>query len=863
MAEIDKSDWTHSWKIWSDTPKPKRSKRWILGRRSSPASNTKAQKQHSTTNLGNYREPSSGSFKPQSSGIETPEIYRTTSHVESSSAGIELTPLSKSSGDPGADHTDRGLVNTSPISPIASGNSQRLSGATMSRGTTSPMQTRFREELEDVPLHYKPGGSLEQKYARPPMDCSSNRDPTQSRRSPLALAFWGLSLFSTLGSFLWLIAAIYQPRWGRLISSGGHGLSPSTASLLTALLAKLIESAFVAVFVFTIGQILTKRSFDRGSTGMNLAEISMRNWVIQPGLMITDAPAVRTAAVTTLGIICLVATFAGTLYTTASDALVSPKLKFGALQWKTLQTNATASYAYLPYMRETCVTPIDEAMDGFSNDACLAVALSGGSYHNFKTFLALWHESPPAEILSGAVVMTNRPKVKSILFDNTTMTAQWIEGNYSDPSLSFQSYNRVIDNVTLAMPHPGVYTAAKDPANGILQPSELSGVGEFEIRARAVSPTVNVLCANMQRRELEPLVYSEWPNAKVNSTPVLGQKIGWLGWQQDVPVVGEHEWLNRTVVDDIFRWGPQYGRRPPVFSMYPMEFNLINNATVYASDSFYILAKSNSTRDYTLCQMRSWMSCKCSTQFNVSGTTGAHLRAHCEDDSDEASYQKHGPHMDPNQTSRDWRNLADEWNLALYLNSGLVNANASRDRILTQLILTQPKLSASLPSFAEGIAALVSSTLTAGSMDTSLVHDWPNGPNETVPIIRPPEVQSFRALIRTQEYTSSYYTDWQSVFYGVLFIVFLLNILCLFYFTATLKGRPLADFTDPPNLFALAMNSPPSDRLKGCCGGSPDRRTLGAPFGIGYSACANHYYFEERNKADLNNRWGDHNETTR
>lgn len=111
------------------------------------------------------------------------------------------------------------------------------------------------------------------------MDCYATHDPRQSRRSELALAFWILSIFSTVGSGLWLITAIFQPRWGRWISSGGN-LSPSTASLIIALIAKLIETSFVAVFVASVGQILTKRAFDRNSKGLTLAEISMRNWVI-------------------------------------------------------------------------------------------------------------------------------------------------------------------------------------------------------------------------------------------------------------------------------------------------------------------------------------------------------------------------------------------------------------------------------------------------------------------------------------------------------------------------------------------------------------------------------------------------------
>jgi len=93
--------------------------------------------------------------------------------------------------------------------------------------------------------------------------------------------------------------------------------------------------------------------------------------------MITDGPAVRHAAFTVLGLICLVATLVGMLYTTASDALVSPKLKFGRQEQRTLQSYAIASYSNLPFIRESCLIPIGEDMDASSNDACLAVSLSG------------------------------------------------------------------------------------------------------------------------------------------------------------------------------------------------------------------------------------------------------------------------------------------------------------------------------------------------------------------------------------------------------------------------------------------------------------------------------------------------------
>lgn len=229
---------------------------------------------------------------------------------------------------------------------------------------------------------------------------------------------------------------------------------------------------------------------------------------------------------------------------------------------------------------------IPDAMDDLSNDACLAVSLSGASYHNLQAFLAAWHDSPPKDLSSGLDIMKTRPPVTSILFDNITMTGAWIEGEHSDPELQLKAHNRTINNVTLAIPHPGqfsllpsrplsliltqppgVYLAATDVINNILQPSDLSGVGEYEIKASTVSPTVNVLCANMNAHELSPLLYTAWPHAKAVRTDIPGQIIGCPQWVQDVPVFSPDEWLNRTVVDDIFRWGPKYGRRPPVFPM--------------------------------------------------------------------------------------------------------------------------------------------------------------------------------------------------------------------------------------------------------------------------------------------------------
>jgi hypothetical protein len=106
-----------------------------------------------------------------------------------------------------------------------------------------------------------------------------------------------------------------------------------------------------------------------------------------------------------------------------------------------------------------------------------------------------------------------------------------------DMSTNFLAFSRIVNNVTMAMPHAGIYVAANDPVNDILQPSNLNGQSEYKISASVLSPAVNVLCAEISGDELELLI---------SSTP-----------------------LNSTSpeLDDLFQWGSVYGRAPPVFPL--------------------------------------------------------------------------------------------------------------------------------------------------------------------------------------------------------------------------------------------------------------------------------------------------------
>ncbi|KAF5577764.1 hypothetical protein FPCIR_11922 [Fusarium pseudocircinatum] len=660
--------------------------------------------------------------------------------------------------------------------------------------------------------------------------------------------FYKKFVYSTVGSGIWLVTAILQPRWGHKIASGAS-LSPSTATTLAALLAKTIEMSFVTVFVSCLGQVLTRRAFIRKAHGMSLAEMTMRNWVIQPGSLITHFETLPSSSLTLLGMLSLTATIAAAFYTTASDAMVSPKLKSGSWEHKELIGYVRASYANAAYVREDCPYLFNITEDIHAAESCMNVQFSGQSYRNLLNYMNMWTNlnQNGTEISSD---MKKRPGGTTLLHDNTTLYSSWIETEHGDVEAHFEETGRIINNVTLALPHPGVYGASKLKVNGILQPDDLAGVGEYTVRAGVVSPSVNVLCVDMDKKELAPLVYTTWPNAKVNNTDIPGQKTGWSGWTGEVPqpLDGKNKdyYLNRTGVDDIFKWGPKYERRPPVFQMYPFDFNLLTNATVYAADAIYTLGKSPESKNYTVCQLRSWVSPNCSTEFNISGIAGASMKAHCEDDGDENAYRRSFPSDQGwSAPSLDWKWLADQWRLSMDLNGGSVNNNASNARILTQLSLHEPKMPASYPSLAEALAVYSSSLIMISAIDTPFRHYWDQDPDaypENL-IPAPGFPQPFNASLITQEYTSGHTQSWQNIFYVVLVLVFAINLFCLGYFI--MRSGLVTDFTEPQNLFSLAINSPPSNSFHGSCGGGPEKRHLVVPWKVAYAPSANHYFFQD------------------
>jgi hypothetical protein len=207
--------------------------------------------------------------------------------------------------------------------------------------------------------------------------CPTSHDIHSSRASWLSISILMLSVYSTIFSGIWLMLAMIQPRYA-IISSRGS-LSPSTASTLFALFAKTIELSFVTVFVTFLGQVLSRRSFVKASRGVTIPELTMRTWVIQPGFMITHWQHIQHAGLTVLSAITLTAAVVAVFYTTASDALVSPHLKYGRWKSQEMWGLVQTSYANQNYIMENCQTPITTAIDDLADagDTCLAMEHAG------------------------------------------------------------------------------------------------------------------------------------------------------------------------------------------------------------------------------------------------------------------------------------------------------------------------------------------------------------------------------------------------------------------------------------------------------------------------------------------------------
>ncbi len=379
-------------------------------------------------------------------------------------------------------------------------------------------------------------------------------------------------------------------------------------------------------------------------------------------------------------------------------------------------------YANNDYIRSQCPTPIrnDKSMGG---GTCIQIEHAGQGYHNYHRYIAFWADVGDGE--NATTVQRFRQPGFGLLYENITITGQWI--NVIDTTQTSKNFGRVINNVTLAFPHAGVAAAATDKKNGILQPDDLNSEGTYSLRASVPSPAINVLCANMNYEELEPIVYDAWNHEVVNITT-------WPTLSANATTT------NKTAVDDIFGWNDSDSiYYPPVFPRYPAPYNTIMNHTSWAwgRDSIYLLGQggadngTNTTGIYVLCKMHAEITPVCSTRFNVTGSGGT-MEALCEDQDETAFIQTH-PDAKTVTSVVNWRDMGTDWANSLSLNSGIGDEDASNARMLMQLMLQSKNsdpsnpdvdLSPTLPSVGEALAVMSSCTLLKSTLDAPFVMDW-------------------------------------------------------------------------------------------------------------------------------------------
>ncbi|KAI1561785.1 hypothetical protein A1F96_07162, partial [Pyrenophora tritici-repentis] len=460
-----------------------------------------------------------------------------------------------------------------------------------------------------------------------------------------------------------------------------------------------------------IGQVLSRRAVQQ--KGISLASVSMRTWILQPGSLLSQFNTFRFAGLSVLGILSFVIAILSLLYTTAAGALVQPQLRLPPWEHTVLAGEVAGDFSSTLKADQTCLTEWPDVGDTqWGGSTCLAVKWSSLCGRNFVRYMSAWDDNvarqdPPSWM---SEKITERLPIGAALDNNITVTTAWLDDH--DIEADSKKAGRIVNNITIAVPHRGVPSAARNTENDLLQPEDLHDGGSYSIHAQVASFALNVLCVNANEEELAPIIYETWPNGIPMDD--RSKAVNW--W----PVLGFPEGTNtnnKTVLDDIFGWKDEdvdHSRARPIFLKYPKAANTIANHTQvpYAlgdRPEVYILGKApeNTTSDYFLCSMKAAITTSCTTHYNAS-SNGQSLEAVCSTSNSTNPHNKDAPIAPISSNGArlalvGWRDLGYYLLNSLSLNNGVFDGDASTARILTQLQLTEPRLNKTLPSPAEAL----------------------------------------------------------------------------------------------------------------------------------------------------------------
>ncbi|QDS69120.1 hypothetical protein FKW77_010323 [Venturia effusa] len=385
-----------------------------------------------------------------------------------------------------------------------------------------------------------------------------------------------------------------------------------------------------------------------------------------------------------------------------------------------------------------------------------------------------------------------------------------INGSWVQSDSSTNASNLIVNNVTLAIPHPGILKAARTKSSSIAQPHEFDGgVGRYKLRAQVPSPYINIICTNIKRSDLQGLVYEDQVNGDLPSD-ALSIPLNQTDYQYIIDFDYSQYASVKTRVDEIFHWTESDHR--PIFYRYPKAKQTIINGTTGSlqynaleRNSLYLLSApetnrltTNSSNEYSLCSIQAGLLADCSTELIVAGNSSV-MTAHCGDSSDRMAYAKRSISA-KDTVMPGYVAVGTLAATSVGLNNGELGYDADNMNYLTKLILKTASLPSDRPSIAEGLAAFLLPSLIMAAQDS---------PFEISPM--PPStseyLQSFPAILTPTLYASGGDAWPKRLYLIVLVVVFLMNCYMLYYLFLRHRNDLKIDICDPMNLFGLAIAS--------------------------------------------------------
>ena len=160
----------------------------------------------------------------------------------------------------------------------------------------------------------------------------------------------------------------------------------------------------------------------------------------------------------------------------AKTHVVQPQLRLPPWEHTVLAGEVAGDFSSTLQANTTCLTEWPDVGDTqWGGSTCLAVKWSSLCGSNFVSYMSAWdddmaRQNPPPWMSDK---ISERLPIGAALDNNITVTTTWL-GDH-DIEAASKKAGRIVNNITIAVPHRGVPSAARNTENDLLQP-EVSGL---------------------------------------------------------------------------------------------------------------------------------------------------------------------------------------------------------------------------------------------------------------------------------------------------------------------------------------------------------------------------------------------------